>query len=411
MMMSQIKSINPTFALFHHQYRTGYSVGRSRGSVVLILLIFVSLLASQVFAEGTKDRSNGYEGLVFVGDDLWKPDTLDEIEKALREAPWISGINEPVTWKIIEPQEDSFQWNQMDRLFSILKKNNRIISITLTMGLNDPAPDWIFQKKGVRKLAHIGQNPHLKSFQHEIAMPYPLDDEYAEVWFHFIKAFAERYRDEAPFVAIHLGGIGDGPETFLPSNPEDMKQWEAMGFTDDKLISLYKKWIDFYGITFPSQRIILDVCKVFGDKERDGKILRGIIDCGISQLGHRFGIQHDVVHGRSDMKDYLSQVLMREYSKTIPVGLQSAGAFKNASPRVGDMDLFIYNVMEVNPKYLELWWGDRSAKISKLIHEKWQDAKKHSLEDLKDTLIKNGAYKETDDYFKQKLKEEKAKTK
>jgi len=83
-----------------------------------------------------------------------------------------------------------------------------------------------------------------------------------------VEKFAQRYGEEKPFVAVHLGGITMGVETFFHWSPEMEAQWKALGFRgEDQLIDLYKKWIDFYAKTFPKQRIIIDICHWFNMKE------------------------------------------------------------------------------------------------------------------------------------------------
>ena len=73
----------------------------------------------------------------------------------------------------------------------------------------------------------------------------------------FVKALADRYKNEDVINSINVGGYGRWEEITISADEPNMfeDQWTAFGFTNDKYIDHIKSCIDLYRKYFPNKRL------------------------------------------------------------------------------------------------------------------------------------------------------------
>ena len=146
---------------------------------------------------------------------------------AWAENPYIAGTQLSYTWAELEPKENQYRWDIIERDMEPWAMAGKKCWIEIsTAQWRDKtgtrvSPAWIFDR-GVAKVHAEG------------TATYPVfwDDKYLELWGRFVRAFARRFDGDPRIEFVSTGGYSSGHEPRLSSRDNDAltDQWKRYGF-------------------------------------------------------------------------------------------------------------------------------------------------------------------------------------
>lgn len=167
----------------------------------------------------------------------------------IEQNQYIAGSYVGFPWATIEPQENQFDWNDIDSAISVWAPLNKKIILRVsasgwkkwwTPPLTSWTPQWVYDK-GVSHI--VDDDGSMK--------PCYWDTKFLLALQNFITALGQRY-DNHPNIACIEMGIGDGGETKVDTSKgsDVLSKWKAIGYTDDLWFAAIKEIILMYKSAF-----------------------------------------------------------------------------------------------------------------------------------------------------------------
>ena len=203
--------------------------------------------------------------------------------------PFVTGANLCTNWARNEPAPGVYDWSYLDRQFTILTALGKKVSIEIEAG--DRAPDWLFDL-GAKPFKTVVEIPRRKEFCEPIRIPVPWDPVFLRRWDAFVAAFGRRYSGNPALTVVKVTGIAyRTDEVLLPratgetkngqgsgegktcQYPNDVENWQAIGYTSQKLDAASADILQSFKRAFPNQYLALMTGEhAFPPIGKDGRI-------------------------------------------------------------------------------------------------------------------------------------------
>jgi hypothetical protein len=275
-------------------------------------------------------------GLVAVVKDAPQDASLDL--RALSN-PYISGVALQIHWSDLEPTEGKPNWSKLDALFAAAQSSNKWVQLFVFPGFFTPA--WALEGVQTDRFA-IQYGPGTGTLE---TLPMPWDTVYLNRWFAFLKLLSDRYGMSPAFRVM----AADGPtsvsdESTLPKSAEDLKRWQADGYTPSKYLAAWQQVFQVFATDFPNQFISLSVGRdEVLDIDESGEInprehlqtRQQVVNLAMAALGRRFALQMNALHAGPDPypDGPNSQAVDRfiiDYNGRVVTGFQMGGGMEGA---------------------------------------------------------------------------------
>jgi hypothetical protein len=152
--------------------------------------------------------------------------------------PNVVGVSLRVTWGVIEPAPNQFDWSFVDDALRFAKSKSKLIAISIIAGIR--SPDWVFGS--VARLRLTGRDAKRID-----SMPCPWDPNYLSAWKNLVQTFGARY-DGNPLIAyVSAGGLGRAEELHLLDDPGDAGQFDV-----SRWLAAANRVIGYYNSAFKS---------------------------------------------------------------------------------------------------------------------------------------------------------------
>jgi Beta-galactosidase len=132
-------------------------------------------------------------------------------------------------WKQTEPREGVYDWSLIDAALGDAALNGVPFALSVTAGTRTPT--WVYDA-GAKAF-------EFQDADASMVMPIPWDEVYKLRWVNFIAALGRRYGDRLSRIAL-TGVNSTTQETLLPADPGALADWEAVGYTNDKIRQAFK---------------------------------------------------------------------------------------------------------------------------------------------------------------------------
>lgn len=240
------------------------------------------------------------------------------IPPAMLTDPDIVGVTITSGWSVVEPHQHVYSWTQMDENVAAAASAGLQVALRVTPGVF--APSWLYAvgaKKMYFRWYLSGSSQPLCS---QVAMPVPWDPVTMLAWTTFINAFAAHYANNPAVTMIHLEGItsvtnetllaysagthnvGEGVCGAAPILP--VTQWQAVGYTPNKVSSAWTTIVATYAAGFPTQVLSQEVGSWdFPPIDNTGAVISGssgdknegpaLMQIAYDGIGERFMLQND----------------------------------------------------------------------------------------------------------------------
>jgi len=332
-------------------------MNRASGGVLLLLClcslagVFPQAAAAAVSPDGRPAAAQN-EGPwsasgIYILNPIDKP-----IPKDVLALDDIVGISLRVSWSLLEPEKDRFEWVYLDREISAAARAGKTVTLRVLPGSH--TPNWVYDS-GAVAFEFVDANERHPTFGKEFRIPLPWDEVFLSRWKGLIAALGARYNGSRTISIVHLTGPNrNSAEMHLPRRPEDRKHWKEFGYTPAKLILAWNRCIDAWARAFPRTPLALNLSPAIFD---DG-VIEEVVQGGVGQYGRRFMLQNNAltakpVHRRADF------AIIRGYAGKTTVGFQMLGtATAKSNSRQGDLKQSIDNGLAMGARYFEIYPHD-----------------------------------------------------
>ena len=216
------------------------------GVAAAALVLAATALPSAASATGTEMRPHPKADSAFKGIYAFSGSNSSD----LATDPDIAGRSLVYYWRQLEPQKGQYNWALVDKdMQPWIAQGKKVVLRVSASGwakwdkAADSAhgtPQWVYDE-GVKSVIE----------QDKAVFPQYWNPTFLTELADFVKAFAARY-DGAANVAFVDIGVGSGGETKPDSekNPDRLKLWKAIGYTDQVWWTTVQKIIDIYTQSF-----------------------------------------------------------------------------------------------------------------------------------------------------------------
>lgn len=228
-------------------------------------------------------------------------------------------------------------------------------------------------------------------------MPLPWDEKFIAFYLADIKALAKRYANDPRVFQIQILGhnYNEAGEEMHAPVIDVMKPY---GWTREKVLANWKFWIDRYAGLFPKKKLSLVVSQMYRGGEMD---LPGLVaDYFVEKCQGRAVVQTHQLHGREDGMGMSGEV-SRRLADRAPNCHEAVGSFMEQRARQGTGAMTVYNARRMgdNLLYLQLWRRDcNDVRYAQELADAWKKYGSVPIAELKERLIKDGAYIEKSDW-------------
>lgn len=282
--------------------------------------------------------------------------SLQKADKNAKQVPpelndsLIFGLSWRFKWSAIEPKDGQINWELVDRAIEATAKAGKKVMLRVVAGIN--TPKWVY-KTGARPFDFKNTDlAHPENYKQDMRMPVPWDEIYLQRWERFIKAFGKRYNENPNIYSIQMTGGGYIGEMNLPKAHD---KWKQVGYSDEKLISAWKRIIDAYRNSFPDIPTNLDINEPLGKDKSD--VLEPIVSYVLSIYPAKVYLQQNGMRADFPENRRIRRII-REASKRTIVGYQMLGGRGFVDKETGDRMTAFRNAIEDHVSYVEVYASD-----------------------------------------------------
>jgi hypothetical protein len=245
--------------------------------------------------------------------------------------PNTSGVTFRTSWADVEPEDGKFAFSKIDTVFASAEKNGKWVELILIPGFGTPS--WAMRgvQSGMFTIPYGPGNGML------LPLPVPWDQTYLSRWFTFLKVIGDRYGGKASFRKIAAAGpTCVSAEMSLPDSPNDIVQWEKLGYTTQKYINAWKQTFGVYSSIFPHQyfSLALHLGLPIPDRRQKAYVREQIVSLGL-QYPSQFALQADGLNSGRANETYGDRVVI-EHSGQVVTGFMMSTSATLRSQHMGD---------------------------------------------------------------------------
>lgn len=311
---------------------------------------------------------------------------------ALKANRYLNGVLVDAPWRDLEPAPEKYDFSALDRVVAIVRQAGKQFKLKVTPGMYSPR--WIYDD-GAARFETVVSNPNRGNYGDKTPVPVPWDPVYQKHFSRLIRKLGERYASDSRCVGVTLTCANFmSAEMHLPKGPEDMRKWKESGLTGERLLGVYKKYMDEWAAAFPGRLVCLHMSNSapLPDRSPD-EFAEQIVLYGLEKHPRQFALQSNGLNGRKETEARPGNPILK-YKDRLLNGYQSFASFLTTPQRQGSIEMAVLNFVRADAEYWELWKADGAdaatcAKISAALEE----ARKLGYEAYKQKLIRTGLYR------------------
>jgi hypothetical protein len=213
-------------------------------------------------------------------------------------------------------------------------------------------PEWVYQA-GAKPFNFTNRNLLNGKFYNEsLNIPVPWDEVYMAKWERFIQGLGRRYNRNPHIYGVVMAGGGWLDEMNLPKAHEE---WKRIGYSDEKLIAVWKRLIDTYRKAFPDTPTILSINEPLG--QRRSNVLKPVVSYVLETYPQKVYLQENSLRADLPKGDLIRQIIREASARTV-VGYQMTGGKGFLDKETGDRLTAFRNALEDHVSYIEIYATD-----------------------------------------------------
>jgi hypothetical protein len=217
------------------------------------------------------------------------------VKNSVLSSPSLAGIHIRDEWALVEPSSSSFSFTWMDEQVSRAAQLGKKVTLGIYAGQNSPT--WL----GVQRID---------------GSPLPWDPKVDSTFVDMVSQLGQHYAANPTIAAVHMTSPATAysMEMYLPNGLT-----KTAGYSDQKIIDVWKQSIDAYSAAFPNNALVLDLAMV---PDSRGAITKVVDEYARQVLGSRFNaIICNLKANTSPTAPHLRE-LMRLQSEGVRIGFE-----------------------------------------------------------------------------------------
>jgi hypothetical protein len=378
-----------------------------QGEIVMKRKIYFFAMLATIFVMKGCNQKNPLNDALAVGgknDSAASPQKLSKAGKApsgifvvikWNEEPQLETWKDPdadgvvirTYWKYLNPDENLYQWDYLDKQFAMAGRFNKKIHLMIS-------PRYVFENSDVDRARFTNPQEDKPDDGEEKRrlLPLPWDKTYLRLWFDFVDKVAQQYGHRPELAIISTTGPNShNGELSLPrEEKDDLQKW--LDLVDNKELLLaeqmreaWQKTMNHFHQAFPGKHFTLGInlkSLPLHLTERNFEIIKNY-DEALAKYGYDnfpavFGLQSNGLDGRpfdpTATEPQPQWRLLRRYSDKILTGFQTR-ASNNLfdGDRAKKQEIFrqtLQNGIAYGARFLEIYEGSlRDESLRSIIVE------------------------------------------
>jgi hypothetical protein len=170
----------------------------------------------------------------------------------------VRGISIREQWQDVEQSEGVYDWSYFDTQITRISSASKNILLRVVAG-GDNTPQWVFDA-GVQTFSFVDTNRYHDTYNQTVTIPVFWDKIFLQKKKKFLKAVGGHFAADPNIVLVSTSCANALSDDWnVPSTPEDVQNWQAIGYTSDKLINACKEIMDTTMAAFPGKLVLLAV--------------------------------------------------------------------------------------------------------------------------------------------------------
>ena len=237
-----------------------------------------------------------------------------------------------------------------------MRQTGKQYKLKITPGMHSPR--WIYDD-GAARFETAVSNPNRGNYGVKTPVPVPWDPVYQKHFSRLIRKLGERYAADPNCVGVTLTCANFmSAEMHLPKGPDDMRQWKQLGLTGERLLEVYKKYMDEWAAAFPGRLVCLHMSNSapLPDRSPD-QFAEQIVLYALEKHPRQFALQSNGLNGRKETEARPGNPILK-YKDRLLNGYQSFASFLTTPQRQGSIEMAVLNFVRADAEYWELWKAD-----------------------------------------------------
>ena len=174
--------------------------------------------------------------------------------------PHVAGVSLARSWADVEPQPGAYDWSVIDAWIALAAAHDKYVRLSVAGKGRDGVPPWVLDK-GVQVFSWVDQNAFHSTYGEVVSAPVFWDPIYLAEKTTYIQAAGAHLTDNPHLHVVVAACVNpNSDDWFFPGQTaEEAAQWQALGYTPEKLISACKDVLDATATAFPHQAIWMPV--------------------------------------------------------------------------------------------------------------------------------------------------------
>jgi hypothetical protein len=211
------------------------------------------------------------------------------VPEAILNNPSIRGVVVRMRWPDIEPTEGHFNWSYFEEEIKRAAQWGKAVSLRLPSGGRN-TPEWVMKLSGVEKFTFRDKNVyHKETTGREVTIPVFWDPVFLDKKKQLIRAWGARFGTNPHVATVDMACANalTNDWNFPAHTPRDVREWQKLGYTPEKLSAACKELLDETMTAFPGKVVIVSIGTIKLDRPQD-RVARTIVDYAYGKYPGRF---------------------------------------------------------------------------------------------------------------------------
>jgi hypothetical protein len=180
------------------------------------------------------------------------------VTHALAVKDFVSRFLVRIGWNLVEPADGQFAWGLLDEQVQRAAQYGKQVTLAVVNGAG--APSWLYAD-GAQEFDFLFHGTPTR-------IPVPWDQVFLAKWTELIQQFGARYDGNPAVALVHItNSSGNGFEMQLPDTPPDRANWNALGYTPQRVSDSWIRVVDAFAAAFPSTPLDVELHPVLQSDE------------------------------------------------------------------------------------------------------------------------------------------------
>jgi Beta-galactosidase len=213
------------------------------------------------------------------------------VASAILTNPLVVGVSIRGVWPSVEKSEGVYDWSYLDKQITLAENAGKKVSLGITSGGKN-TPLWVFNT-GVQTFSFVDNNSYSPTYNQTVTIPVYWDQIFLQKKKDLIAKMGQHFSTNNHIVLVNAHCANSTTDDWqVPSSTTDVQNWQAIGYTSDKLVNACKKILDATMAAFPNQVVTMSVGRSSNKLDPDPDyVARKVVAYAMTAYPGRFIVQ------------------------------------------------------------------------------------------------------------------------